>query len=78
MGHKIAEAIIENGKINYVDRKLPRGRVKVHIIYDDVEERATEQEVSKVVAETFGIYKNMGFDAAIESKKIKSGMGTQF
>ena len=34
MAHVIAEAIIENGQLRYIDKKLPNGRIKAHIIYD--------------------------------------------
>ncbi len=34
MGHKVAEAIIENGMLTYVDKELPKGKIMIHIIYD--------------------------------------------
>jgi hypothetical protein len=34
VGHKVAEAIIENGEITYVDTELPKGKITVRIIYD--------------------------------------------
>ena len=46
MGHKIVEAIIENGQLKYVE-ELPGGRIKVHIIYDTVEEIHPENEIKK-------------------------------
>lgn len=70
MGHKIVEAIIENGQLKYTDEKLPSGRVKVHIIYDTAEECLSETEISKIVRETSGIYKTI--DAEAESKRLRS------
>ena len=49
MGHKIAEAIIENGQLKYIEKTLPTGRIKVHIIYDSVEETLPETEMSRIV-----------------------------
>lgn len=70
MGHKIVEAIIEDGQLKHVDKKLPRERMKVHIIYDIFEEiPQSEHEVLKVVRETSGIYK--GIDEKTESKKLR-------
>ena len=37
MGHEIAEAIIEDGQLKYISKKLPKGRIKVHVIYDVAE-----------------------------------------
>lgn len=71
MGHRIAEAIIENGVLKHIDRKLPQGKVKVHIIYDDAEERNAKQDLAMTIEETFGIYKNLKFDAGSESKKLR-------
>ncbi|MBM4137630.1 MAG: hypothetical protein FJ241_12495 [Nitrospira sp.] len=70
MGHKIAEAIIENGQIKYVNKKLPIGRIKVHLIYDAVEETAPEIEVANMVRETSGIYKDIDVEA--ESRKLRT------
>ena len=66
MGHKIVEAIIENGQLKHVDKKLPRERMKVHIIYDTNEATPPEREILRVVKETSGIYK--GIDEKTESK----------
>ncbi len=68
MGHKIVEAIIENGQLKYVDQKLPDGKIKVHLIYDVEENLLTENEVKKVVSETSGIY---GDDVDAESRKLR-------
>ena len=70
MSRKIAEAIIENGKIKSIDRKLPKGRIKVHLIYDAVEEALPEEYAKMIVAETSGLYKNI--DAEVESRKLRA------
>lgn len=69
MGHKIAEAIIENNQITYVDKKLPVGRIKVHLIYDIEEEPTSEREVTSIIQETAGIYKNI--NVRDESHKLR-------
>ncbi len=70
MGHKIAEAIIENGQIKYINKKLPCGKIKVHLIYDDTEETLPDAEVARIVRETSGIYKDI--DAEDESRKLRA------
>lgn len=69
MGHQIIEAIIENGHIKSSNRKLPRGKIKVHLIYD-TEEASKEIDLAKSVVETSGLYKNIDVEA--ESKKLRS------
>ncbi len=69
MGHKIVEAIIENGQLKYVDKELPDGRIRVHLIYDVTEKTLPESEVERIVRETSGIYKDI--DAEAESKKLR-------
>lgn len=69
MGHKIVEAIIEDGKLKYVDKKLPDGRITVHIIYDAKEAALTEIEASRIVKETSGIYKDI--DVEFDSNKLR-------
>jgi hypothetical protein len=69
MGHKIAEAIIEDGQIKYINRRLPPGRIRAHLIYDSAEEPSHETEMSRIVRETSGIYKDI--DAEAESKKVR-------
>jgi len=69
MGHKIVEAIIENGQLKHVDKKLPRERMKVHIIYDTSEGSPSKQKILRIVKETSGIYK--GIDEKAESKKLR-------
>ena len=69
MGHKIAEAIIENGQIKYINKKLPPGRLKVHLIYDAVEETLLETKSIKIVEETSGLYRDI--DVGTESGKLR-------
>ena len=59
MGHKIAEAIIENGRLKYIEKTLPAGRIKVHIIYASVEETLPETEMARIVREASGLYTNI-------------------
>jgi hypothetical protein len=70
MAHKIAEAIIEDGQIKYINKKLPRERMKVHLIYDAGEEAFPETEVANIVGETSGIYKEIDVEA--ESRKLRA------
>ncbi len=69
MGHKVAEAIIENGKLTHVDKDLPKGKIKVHIIYD-VDEETINVDTAALVKETCGIYKDS--DAGHEAKKMRA------
>ncbi len=69
MGHKIAEAVVENGQLKYIDRKLPSGRLKVHLIYDALESPLSRNEVTGIVRETSGLYKDI--DAEAESGKLR-------
>lgn len=69
MGHEIAEAIIENGRLKYVNKKLPGGRIKVHLIYDAVERTPAKTEATRIVRETSGIYKDIDIEA--ESRKLR-------
>lgn len=68
MGHKVAEAIIENGKLTYVDKELPQGKIKVHIIYD-MEEKNKTDNAALMLKETAGIYKDT--DAEYEAKRMR-------
>lgn len=70
MGHEIIEAIIENGQLKYVDKELPAGRLRVHLIYDVAEESISETELLRIVKETSGIYKDIDIDA--ESRKLRA------
>lgn len=69
MGHKIAKAIIENGKIKYINKELPHKKIEVQIIYDDLEETLSSEDINKVVKETSGIYKDI--DAGHEAKRLR-------
>ena len=69
MGHQIIEAIIEDGHIKSTNKKLPRGKIKVHLIYD-TEESSTGVDLAKIVTETSGLYKNI--DAEVESIKLRA------
>ena len=69
MGHRVVDAIIEDGQLKYVGEKLPAGRLKVHLIYDTVEEKVADQAAMAVLAETCGIYKNI--DPDVESKNLR-------
>lgn len=69
MGHKIAEAIIEDGKLKYVNKKLPAGKLKVHLIYDMIEKTLTETEIANIINEASGLYKDIDVEA--ESRKLR-------
>jgi hypothetical protein len=71
MAHKIAEAIIEKGRIKSVNRKLPQGRMKVHLIYDVRDVKISRPEIPKVIQETSGIYR--GINAEAESRRLRAG-----
>lgn len=70
MGHKITEAIIENGRITHIDTQLPSGKLKVHIVYDVGEDQYLSANASSVVKESAGIYG--GIDPEQESKKLRN------
>jgi len=70
MAHKIAEAILENGQIKHVNKKLPGGRMRVHLIYDVGGQRVSAAEISKRVEGTSGIYKDV--DVKRESRKLRT------
>ena len=69
MGHKIIEAIIENGVLKSVNKKLPSGKLNVHIIYDEKSELLQKNELVNMVKETSGIYSTI--DVKSESKKLR-------
>ena len=69
MGHKIIEAIIEDGQLKYVGDKLPKGRLNVHLIYDSVEGETADQAAETIIAETSGIYKDL--DPELEAKNLR-------
>ena len=70
MGHRIVDAIIEDGQLKYVGEKLPAGRVKVHLIYDTPEEEGVGKVAEAVLAETWGIYKDI--DPDLEAKNLRA------
>jgi hypothetical protein len=76
MGHKIVEAIIEDGQLKYVNGKLPKGKIDVHLIYDTADEPLREKEMAKSLAETSGIYKEI--DAATEAMKLRESWERDF
>lgn len=69
MGHRIVDAIIEDGQLKYVGEKLPAGRVKVHLIYDTAREHIGKRKAKEIVKKTAGIYR--GIDAAAETRKLR-------
>lgn len=70
MGHNIAEAIIEDGELKYINKQLPSGRIKVHIIFDTRDEGPSTTGVLKIIQETSGIYKSI--NAEDESKRLRT------
>ena len=70
MGHRIIEAIIENGQLKHVGGKLPAGRVKVHLIYDIQKEEEGGKTPEAVLAETWGLYNNI--DPDLEAKNLRA------
>lgn len=69
MGHKIAEAIIEDGQLKYISAKLPKGRIKVHVIYDVTEGVKATEDVLQIVKESSGLYRDI--DPESESRKLR-------
>ncbi len=70
MKEKVAEAIIENGKIKYIDKKLPHGVIKVKLIYSVEEEPVQKTDVEAVIRNSSGIYKNINPDK--ESSNLRT------
>ncbi len=68
MGHKIVEAIIEDGQLKHVEGKLPSGKIKVQLIYDQ-EEPTDGNELTKILKETSGIYSDI--DADREARSLR-------
>jgi hypothetical protein len=69
MGQQIIEAILENGQIKSTSRKLPQGKIKVHLIYNKKD--ISDTDLAEIIAETSGIYKNI--DVEVESRKLRDG-----
>jgi len=71
MRHAIAEAIVENGKIQYIDSALPKGRIRVHLVYDTAEDSDDKlKSVLNAVRKTAGVYKKI--DPAKEAKSLRN------
>ena len=68
MGHQIAEAIIEDGRLIKVNKKLPSRKIKVHLIYDD-DIDFSRTDLSSLIKETSGIYPEI--DAEKESGQLR-------
>ena len=59
----------QKSQLQYIEKTLPAGRIKVHIIYDAIEETLPEPEMSRIVREASGLYTNIDVDA--ESRKLR-------
>jgi len=69
MTHKIAKALIENGQIKYIDKKLPSGRIQVHLIYDELDQDTQRVKAKELVHLTAGIYRNI--EPEVESHLLR-------
>ena len=69
MGHHILEAILEEGQIKRVSKKLPRGKLKVRIIYETAEKKNSINKKKQIIKDTSGIYPNINVDD--EAKAIR-------
>jgi hypothetical protein len=69
MGHRIVNAIIEDGQLKYVGEKLPAGRLEVHLVYDTIQEHIAKRKAKDIVKRSAGIYR--GMDAAAESRRLR-------
>lgn len=70
MGHIIAEAIIEDGRITFSDHKLPQGKFKVQLVYDAKDISNKTGLTLSLVKATAGIYKDI--KAAEEARALRS------
>ena len=70
MGQQIIEAILENGQIIHVSKKLPRGKLKVKLVYDS-KKIPNRDNLEEAITETSGIYKDITVD--VESRALRSG-----
>jgi hypothetical protein len=70
MAHRIVDAIIEDGQLKYVGEKLPAGRLRVHLIYDISKEEDPAEAANAVLAETWGIYKDI--DPEMEARNLRA------
>jgi hypothetical protein len=69
MGHRIVDAIIEDGQLKYVGGKLPAGRLEVRLLYDTTREPTAKRKAKEILKRTAGIYR--GIDAAVETRKLR-------
>jgi hypothetical protein len=69
MGHRIVDAIIEDGQLKYVGEKLPAGRLEVRLLYDTTREPTAKRKAKEILKRTAGIYR--GIDAAVETRKLR-------
>ncbi len=69
MEQQIIEAILENGQIKSVNKELPRGILKVHLIYNKKDD-SNGIDFSDIISETSGIYRNINVEE--ESRKLRS------
>lgn len=70
MEHRTAEAIIEDGRITYIDHALPAGKVKATLIYDISDAAAEKGIVLSLLGEISGIYPHIRPD--IEARTLRS------
>jgi len=69
VGHRIVDAIIEDGQLKYVAEKLPAGRLEVHLVYDTTRDRTAKRRAKEILKRTAGIYR--GIDAAAETRRLR-------
>ena len=69
MIQKIIDAIIENGQIKDVEENLPKGKIRVRLIYEQEEKPPDGNDIMRLLKETSGIYKEI--DAESESKTLR-------
>jgi hypothetical protein len=69
MGHRIVDAIIEDGQLKYVGGKLPAGRLEVRLLYDTTREPTAKRKAKEILKRTAGIYR--GIDAAVETRRLR-------
>ena len=69
MGHRIVDAVIEDGQLKYVGGKLPAGRLEVRLLYDTTREPTPKRKAKEILKRTAGIYR--GIDAAAETRRLR-------
>lgn len=70
MKEQVAEAIIEDGKIKYIDKKLPPGEIRAKLIYSVEQDPHKMSYLDAIVRETSGIYRHVDPDK--ESSNLRS------